>query len=112
MSERPTVTERQAVERERAAWVEGFLCGADNHSATVRSIALGAAVRHYPLPKITRPRVVADEFGVQWKVVDGEVVLHANGDDGGIDVNDYNTTTKRILLWADLLNNPTEEVEE
>lgn len=111
MSEQPTVTERQAVERERAAWVEGAICWAGG-AVSGPGILSELAAQTYPMPKITRPRVVVDEFGVEWTVVDGEVVPNVYGAGGGSSAADYNTTTKRILLWADLLNNPTEEVEE
>lgn len=127
MSDDKTVTEREAVLRERKAYAEGAEwawrtnyaehTGAKfNHNGHVdRSAAF-----RYPLPSITRPRAVKDpEYPrFEWRVVDGELQSSLGGDGwsaafryvswGGVE----RPTPERIRLWADLLSNPLEEVQE
>lgn len=68
----------------------------------------GVADYHFPLPKVTRPRVVVDPHNprVTWSIL-GTVARH----DGTWGFEPA-PTLERIKMWADLLANPTEEVEE
>lgn len=87
------------------------------------------AAKVYPLPKVTRPRVVRDPhpaFNQLWRCVDrvlqwsvvGEPwhdlearsVAKAKGGDVFGFVTDI--TPERLALWSNLLNNPNEEVED
>lgn len=120
MSDNQTVTEREVVLRERKAFLQGirstsFLMVTDD------SYWSDEAVRRYPLPLITRPRVVKDPeagFDQRWRVVDGclEYAVpngpwhkaHKRSNWSGVE----QPTPARIRLWADLLHNPTEEVTE
>lgn len=70
------------------------------------------------LPKVTRPRVVKDPHNptTQWKCEGGE--FYWRGGEGGWwglrngFTKQPNVTLERVMLLADLLDNPTEEVEE
>jgi hypothetical protein len=81
------------------------------------------AASRYPLPKLTRPRVVAEDSGDwEYRVAGGVVEcrwlrnrtpgasyfgeVNPAGDGIRLDV-----TADRVALWADLLANPTEEVD-
>ena len=117
----PTVTERQAAFRERAAFAEGVTwerARGPRWSDGAQTIA----ERHYPLPRITRPRVVQDSTGVYWRVV----VAH---DDARIEYAELfapgrftdvtcfrpgmpGVSPERVALWADLLARPTEDVPD
>jgi hypothetical protein len=113
-----TVTEREAVLRERAAFVAGLL---DAYiPAAHAEFAPGAAaraVRRYPLPKVTRPRVVRSQHTGRtyclWGGGDGVVVK----DHFGRQVHDMGSHVEGIPLIdvplvAALLANPLEAVED
>jgi hypothetical protein len=107
-----TVTEREAVLRERKA----FYCGAAHQHDTD---AGGNQVweegrRRYPLPKVTRPRVVRDREGWKWQCIDGRIQWSGPRGWRFADVMTYavRVTPERVVLWADLLANPTEDVED
>lgn len=57
----PTVTEREAVLRERAAWVACDMEFAKE--GYPRSASERLAAERYPLPKVTRPRVTTRDIG-------------------------------------------------
>jgi hypothetical protein len=110
----PTVTEREAVLRERDAVQRTVVALWDRIK---RGDALhnwegseSLAKRLYPLPLVTRPRVVADPvLGVQfrWCVRAGMLARY------DADRTPYvEPTPERVALWADLLANPTEQVED
>lgn len=121
------VSEVEAVKRERAAFFAGS-AWQNSYEATARRQArelnpeskllgrhCGAdvrdeAAREYPLPKISRPRVVyRGDFA--WKVEDGRFWfrLGESGDWHGIVFGPV--TVKLVHFWNDLAANPTEEVE-
>lgn len=131
MSDEKKYTERELVLAKRNAFVDGSYWGynASQESAAKSVGVLGAWSRAcadmasesaYPLPKVTRPRVVRDSVGmefrfiaeneppfVEWRNTLTEKKLwrvSAAGD--GVAVN-----AERAKLWADLVANPTEEVE-
>lgn len=137
MSEETMISEREARLRERAAfyagsnWQYNYLGVTQERDANVRNIhsdgaARLAAVHRYPLPKVTRPRVVRDPLSpcVDWRVIPicGEPTLmwRTNDeegrsiwkvyplDNGGVH---HMPTTERVKLWAALLANPTETVD-
>ncbi len=71
--------------------------------------AIDTASRLFPLPKVTRPRVVAG-LRAQYKVVDGVVHGRSNASfdwrvSASIHVDD-------VVRVANLLANPTEEITE
>ena len=74
------------------------------------------AARTYPLPRVTRPRVWVDPNGdTRFQVVDG--VLFGKDfeeDEEWLPVDSYafNVTPERVVAWADLFANPTEEVDD
>lgn len=83
-----------------------------------------AESRHlYPLPKVTRLRVVRAENGREFRVFAGQMQTRTSTDMGGEWVclesgyalvthgGGVHVTAARVKLWADLLANPTEEVE-
>jgi hypothetical protein len=133
VSAEATISEVEAVKRERAAYVAGI----ENVARTY--VGWGSldgenalricgrrpdelAAQRYPMPTVTRPRVVIDpeiggEGSVEWRAVDGIIEVR-----GGVrpwrsyprhgtnESQDYRPTAKRCTLWADLLANPTEQV--
>lgn len=102
------VTEREAVLRERGA----FIVGARLVSPPRRNDTLLAETKaRYPLPLITRPRVVTDNEGVEWRIVD-EVLqtrVRPKGDWGSWMPK---ISWQRIDLLADLTANPTEQIPD
>jgi hypothetical protein len=112
MSGPKMVTEREAVARERAAFVEGVIyCTAQSDTLNYEPYA--QRERLYPLPKVSRPRVVRDPHGAAhfWTVRDGRIRPSVHWS-----ANDLQTieaiTPERVALWADLLANPNEIVED
>lgn len=113
-----TVTERQAIERERAAFVTGASyqwqrgCGYSGDWAANKAAI--AARELYPLPKVKRQRVVNDRAGISYRAIDGFIEWQLTSDKwcryschGAVPI----PTSERVKLWADLLANPTEEVD-
>ena len=73
------------------------------------------ADNYYPLPKVTRPREVRDSHGVEWRWGWWGFEFRDDGDGCWSNVATSGTpgiTKERVLLLADLLANPTEEVEK
>ena len=96
---------------------EGFAAHCMRTCSRTQEHAQQLAEREYPLPKITRPRVVADEFGTEWRVRadadDRDTALEYRHDDcPEWSLDRAKMTRGRVALWADLLANPTEEVPD
>lgn len=124
MSNEKKYTERDLVAAKRNA----FLSGRVDRGETGQLSGVEAERRAremYPLPKVTRPRVLDDPHvaGAKWKLYPnlapmlGEFgVAHPDIYDGDFytpskELNLGVPTTARVKLWADLIANPTEEVE-
>lgn len=137
------VSEVEAVRRERKAYEDGAVCWAGEARArsefrcgtvTLAGIQQDAACK-YPLPLVTRPRVVRDTVTYpdgstseyEWCVLsDGQLVRRLVHRGGGpplawapaaewrnlSDLHAFAPTPKRIAMWADLLAHPTETVED
>ncbi len=140
MSDEKVLTERDAVLRERAAFRVGVDYGASNVDS--RGLVHGEAhaggcrwctaeeKRRYPLPKLKRPRVVADPksdqcewstelwhngiriivYRLKWETptVWRKVLNHSGTEnDSG-----YVIEAERVKLWADLLATPSELVDD
>lgn len=124
-----TISEREAVERERAAFIAGARAAATAgggwcHGAAIVSVDGrehrddNAAAWRYPLPKVTRPRVlgmpVSNGNRLEFRLVGDEFQERLKTPDGQSDWQHTGGTTptpERVRLWADLLANPTETVE-
>ena len=71
-----------------------------------------AAADTFPLPTVTRPRVVHDDVDkCEYRAVGGMIQRRDEWQEWYV-VNDTALSERRIRLWADLLANPTEECEE
>jgi hypothetical protein len=118
-----TVTEREAVLRERKAFREGALAAVNEPPQWHHQIDTAAA-RRYPLPRVQRPRVVRDphdDYEQEWRVVNGRLEFRPpygqwgeahKRTDAIYDGSCLFPTPERIRMWADLLTNPTEQVED
>src|SRR5690349_19607671 len=121
-----TVTEREAVLRERAAWVAGVqaeLRRSLDAQAPEKSL-MREATERYPLPKVERPRVVTDAKGHGWRLVDRKLEIRTSmgvgwslvgnaltdGRCSVIDPVSFGPASLRAI--ADLLDNPIELVED
>lgn len=126
-------TEREAVERERAAFARGVRAGLGPEGRLYfkgpasRTPEEAAAIR-YHFPVVTRPRVVRDPEDEEchepmwWFVRGGKILAFYAKDEA--DARHYLTferhgaelsahpTLARVALWADLFERPTEEVVE
>lgn len=100
-----TLTERDAVLRERAAFANGAAWGPGWH----RESDLDEAAKRYPLPKVIRPRVVCMGWS-EARIVDGRVETRGLGGSGEWRANF--TTVEQLRELASLIDNPTEEVED
>lgn len=69
------------------------------------------AAEKFPLPKVTRPRTVLDPRGIfaAFRVIEGAIQYRQNG---STQWHDYVVDESRIRVWYDLLECPTEEVED
>lgn len=129
MSTEKTYTEREKVMIQRAAFMEGVNAFNNRTGEWPGSVVL--AHQRYPLPKVTRPRVWVDtsrdihvrgfrefrfaegqlqtrvpEWGeTEWKCLSNGSSHATTHPDG------FKVTPERIAAWADLMANPTEEVE-
>lgn len=128
MSESKMVTEREAVMRERAAFVRGSQFEDEawremlrvNHSSGADCI--DASRKRYPLPKVERPRVVVETSvhgrTVAWKYEHGALWWRNPRGSGewyslmSPRTSEMFITPERVKLLADLLANPTELVED
>jgi hypothetical protein len=108
-------TDRELIESERAAFLAGI-----NAKPSIgdpwRGAACEAAAR-YPMPKVKRQRIVTEKNGRQWRFDDTHFHTRSAIDRlwmvmGDRDGPTLSLTVERVELWADLLENPTEEVEE
>jgi hypothetical protein len=115
----PTVTEREARLRERAA----FLAGAKKALEVAQYGGFpwdGAEVTaegRYPLPKVTRPRVITENSGISYSVIlyGARSVIQFRYPKSDLWMStipeSFTIDAVRAAIWADLLANPTEEVE-
>lgn len=110
-----SISEKDAVLRERAARVAGCVyAGGEGHAEE----CLRRAPQKYPLPKVTRPRIVVLN-GYALRAVAGEIEWAAGvtaGEPRWVGVSSRSAlslrpTTFLVRALADLLANPTEEVE-
>lgn len=126
--EREAMTEREKVLMQREAYemgsAQGFAMGRNLSATWDGPEVRETAARLYPLPKVTRPRAVADSLGVRWRVVFANTtaakpmierlmqgVWLRIGDPGlGVQAT-HITHLIASGFFADLLDNPTEEVD-
>lgn len=90
----------------RAAFVKGW----ENWMANCNPHVFAA--KAFPLPKIERPRVVV-EGDTSWRVIDGE--FEDKSRHGGWRKSSnagWSPIAKRVAIWADLLANPTELIDD
>jgi hypothetical protein len=99
----------------REAFIDGTLyyhgpCSRESHARTLSDVV----AKLYPLPKKTRPRLVEDPGGCgRWAVKDGIIHLVSMGGDWESCMDfQFFVTAERVPVWADLLANQTEEVED
>lgn len=125
MPDEKRYTERDLICAKREAFERGA-------EMVFRQFAIHADVTHwrgttalaaeaYPLPKITRPRVVMDPHDsmIAYRLVGGNFeYCVGSGPWKGMDAIDEQwsrenyVSPKRVALWAALLANPTEEVDD
>lgn len=112
MSDEKQYTERDLILAKREAYVAGHSCATAPHCDVItRDTASREAAYRYPLPKVTRARVVKDSVGDKWSVVDGCFVCHDGETGENIFISSW-CSPEFIRALADLLANPTEEVQE
>ncbi len=117
MNDEKTISEREAVKRERKAFEDGMVRGSAREFTNIARVRQ-AASEAYPLPKITRPRVVDDphdcQEGSAWRVVEGRIEYRWKGDKPSAwrQYASSPITPERVAMWANLLANPTEEVPD
>ena len=116
-------TEKEKVLAQRAAWVAGAEFCRIRDIVTVSTIEREANSR-YPLPKVTRRRVVVDpHIAAEWKLGDEELMWRRTGETKSCRlpdarewqfafVNRLAPTKERVALWADLLANSDEVVDD
>ena len=110
MSDEKTYTERDIVLAKREGWVRHCVALCGN-----REDAEKYAAREFPLPRVTRPRVVVGPSPRtwNWKFEAGAYWFRATGHGSWERANpSWEPDPELVTLWADLLANPTEEVEE
>lgn len=95
---------------------EGFAAAMRKGIGLSFDYAEESAAAAYPLPPITRPRVVADsESFKQFCVVNGQLLWRVADGVEWERVNStvaFSITPNRVRVWHDLLTNPTEDVPD
>lgn len=110
-----TYTEEEVLRRERAAFTVGTKwgedCALDGQYVMGAQVIEGEARRRYPIRKKV-PRVVRDTVGgvVEWKTEHGRFYARCDGGEWEAS-NGYDITADRVLVWADLVANPFDEVD-
>jgi hypothetical protein len=85
---------------------------------SIRGLVEAEAAAAYPLPTVTRPRVVKDPCSskLEWTVEDGYLRCREGGGwmkwAGYKLYSDFAPLPARVAVWAALLANPTETVED
>lgn len=120
-TEQKVISEREAVLREREAWTRARV-GATlhNYHPRIAGATVGCAeCEHarqrarelYPLPKVTRPRVVTDSDCYQWRAVGGSLQWRKR-DSAVWSAEDVTVVRpSQVALLAELLANPNETVD-
>lgn len=113
MSDEKKYTEREKVLAEREAYRKG--------NASERAMAFGSgnyvgggpvsAEKMYPLPKVTRPRIVVDRAGHEWTWVEGRLCFRQTPTSNWISASSSLIGEGARDALATLLANPTEEVD-
>lgn len=107
MSDSPKYTEREMVEAKRSAFVAGSVWRYFDGEATEGA----EARRRYPLPRKTRPRVVTDRLGNDWRVADGQIQVRV-GRSVRAEFRCADLITPEFAKeLADLVTRPTEEYD-
>lgn len=114
-----SVTEREAVLREREAYRAGI---AAERAVVCERMRIGKpmpAAERYPLPKVTRPRVVRERDGeVEWTLIGGQLHWRWTREGNapwmagprGVVMGDVTPAMARA--WDDLFTTPTETVDD
>lgn len=119
MNDEKKYTERDVVERERRAFLNGIVAlhlqkeipsGPSVGRAVDRARAM--TNRTYPLPTVARPRVVRDGHGLEWKWEYGQLWMRQTPASVWLCASPPMISEGARLPLADLLANPTEEVDD
>lgn len=120
-------TERELIVAKREGWAIATCAGLANFAGNGHSYTTGPcdrckvlAAQAYPPPKVTRARVVVEPgCGMAWKVVQDTLYFSLSAKPEHLGWRrcepftvEHEVTTARVRMWADLLLNPTEDVEE
>lgn len=106
-------SERECIERERAAAAWAMREFGLFSVREVASIRERTVRERFPLPKVTRPRVVKDSAGYEWRCNDNHLEWRLTRDwHRPVDGASWRLSPDNVRLWADLLANPTEEVDD
>ena len=117
MTDSAKYTERALVLAQREAFVAGVDARYDQSVRPNRLSCVGefdkhcasvAACLRYPLPKVTRPRVLTDQYGTSWRVRDGQLEMKPTESISWTVAYRHGVAA----LFRDLLANPTEEVDD
>lgn len=99
----------------RSAYLDGTLYSHHSHSSESHARALESELaKRYPLPKVTRRRVLPDPVdpAVEWAVIDGRLAVRYRQLQSPWEREPQRTIMpERVAMWADLLARPTEECE-
>lgn len=100
---------------QREAFVKGAEYAHNTQWCTNAASPEVMAIRTYEMPKVKRPRVVADpeQKHRQWRVANGSEGprLEVSSGSGWYGAHEWLPIPERVRVWADLLANPTEVVD-
>jgi len=118
MTQPTMISEKDAILRERRAWIAG-LRGSTYQPSLTSKRENELAAQMFPLPKLTRPRVVRDADGNEWCFRDSRdtALLMCKPARFGDWINDSHPdypsmTRERLALMVELIKHPTEEIED
>lgn len=114
-------TERELVLAQREAFIDGYItendctCDWTSGCSCCRNVGTARAAARYPLPKVTRPRVVKDEHGGEWCFrawpKDSALLMYRKSGCIGWSNEIPMVSLELAPVLADLFANPTEECE-
>lgn len=96
----------------RQAFVDGVTWATHCNVPNTQDNAVRAATYRYPMQTVVVPRIVRDEFGIEWRFDCGELQWRSGGTLPWLRIgrDPRDITVERVRCIAEILENPIEHV--